>query len=53
MADPQIDAHKVGFLKWEADLPLGRVTYTFQGYTKKGAVKKATTYYKENTNDAR
>ena len=50
MAD--ITAHKVGFLKWEADLEIGRVTYTFQGYTKKGAVKKAAKY-KETQNVAR
>jgi hypothetical protein len=43
------DAHKVGFLKWEADVTIGRVTYTFQGYTKKGAVRKAAQYEKENS----
>ena len=48
MADPQITTRKVRFLTWEADLPIGRVVYTFQSFTKKGAAKKAAEYYEEN-----
>jgi hypothetical protein len=48
MADT-LSVHKVGFLKWEADVTIGHVTYTFQGYTKNGALKKATAYNKENS----
>lgn len=44
----QIDAHKVGFLRWEADVTIGRVIYTFPGFTRKGAVKYATKYLEEN-----
>lgn len=43
------DAHKVGFLRWEADVTIGRVTYTFIGYTRKGASKKASAFEKEST----
>jgi hypothetical protein len=32
---------KTGFLRWEADVKVGSVTYTFQSVTKTGATRKA------------
>jgi hypothetical protein len=49
MLDPISPPRKVSFLKWDADIPIGRVVYTVQAYTKQGAVKKAMKFLKENS----
>lgn len=42
-----IETKKIGFLRWESAVTIGRITYYFPGYTRKGAAKRAEAYIKE------
>lgn len=44
-----IDTRKIGFLRWESAVTLGRITYYFPGYTRKGAIKRAESFIKEQS----
>lgn len=46
-APPEFPAHKTGFCKWEADVEHRGTVYTFVGFTKRGAEKKAADYHAE------
>ena len=35
------EARKIGFLKWEADIEHGNITFTLPGWTKAGAEANA------------
>jgi len=37
----EIPSRKLGFLHWEADTKIGKTIYSFEAWTKAGAVKKA------------
>lgn len=43
-----IQVRKVGILHWEAEIPLKNSIYYFPAATKKGAVKRAKEFLKED-----
>ena len=49
MADPIGPPNKVSLLKWEVDIPIGRVVYTVQAFTKRAALKKARRFLEDNS----
>lgn len=44
-----IDTRKIGFLRWESAVTLGRVIYYFPGWTRKGSIKRAERFWKDQS----